>query len=273
MKDTKTTLNNSLLKYHPFRFAEARKSFINKSVRALCEDFSYGLKAVFYNKESKISKALKIFIEGRSEQIKNSLSSDPYPSYLRYVYKYIFPWTKFFNPADINNLYSWIETLHRDDFMLLCQYTALSQSGNNIFEFSQQLLDLFWDTDVNNVLLADIHLPFPTVYLHFGTQKYVTVYDNIGIMQESLASKTPKWGNGKNVEFYLEGAYVSQCSDTGTLAITLTTTSSSPSKYYNNCIDSYEETNSNFLNLIFPETTVAYAIENEYKKHFLKMNL
>lgn len=86
-----------------------------------------------------------------------------------------------------------------DEITLFTQIAQFLQAGKQIFDFSKGLINLFKESDVNDIPLEYIKLPYDAMYLHFGKQ-------NIEVAEE----------------WFFEGAYVSYQEDLDLLSITIT---------------------------------------------------
>jgi hypothetical protein len=256
-----------LSKYHPSRYAQVRTSFIDEATKILVADCGLKTNFVFGLGDLETENSFDCFTSGRERHIQSSLSSEVYPNYLRKIYQLGKKFYLLGETTQYHHVQYFLSTLHDDDYITYIQYLSLTCNGNNIFDFDSELLGLFEETDINNVLLKDICLPFPTIYLHFGRQQDKTVDGNINSLIESLlAEKSPTIKS--DVSFLLDGAYVSHCPNTGSLRITLTSVKNQVSQYSNNCIDNYEDTMHFILNLISENTTVREAAELERQRLF-----
>ncbi|HEY9879497.1 MAG TPA: hypothetical protein V6D29_13660 [Leptolyngbyaceae cyanobacterium] len=81
-----------------------------------------------------------------------------------------------------------------DEFSLYSQWASHVLNGRAIFNFSDALSSLMLFTDVSDIHLDSIQLPFDTVYLHFGRQPDVPIngfvtsaYDNVKRKEEMIA--------------------------------------------------------------------------------------
>lgn len=63
------------------------------------------------------------------------------------------------------------EGLLKTEFLELLDYLSFYKSGSNIFHFSESLLEMFKKTDVDEVKLSNLKLPYKNLYLSFGGQK------------------------------------------------------------------------------------------------------
>jgi hypothetical protein len=265
-KATKPKIN-PLCQYHPIRFIEARKDFVSGCLDSLNETYPIGIEAIFNRDNHRIQKPLKKFFQGRSSHIKVSESSSLYPAFMRLIYMYMAVNTNSFQQdKGFQSIWSWIDCLNSDDFFILRNYFVFLQSGSNIFDISEDLIELFSVTNVGNVLVKDIVLPFSTIYLHFGKQDKQIIYGNMSMIQPELLTKNLKYGDGKIIDFYLDGAYVSQCQATHSLRITLTTKANQIRKHYSNCIDCFEDTITFDLDLLSPSMTVEEALNIEHQQ-------
>lgn len=126
------------------------------------------------------------------------------------------------------------------------------------------MLGFFAQTDVDNVLLKDIRLPFQTIYLHFGKQEDKKIKGSFTSLIKSLkqGDSSQKY---EDICFFLDGAYISQCPDTGTLKVTLTSVKNKRSKYTNNCIDCYEDLLACELLADSASTNIREAVDKQRK--------
>lgn len=236
-----TVKNNPLLQYHPIRFYEVRKDFIAEATNILLSGYKPSTLQVFSIANDIRKKAWLAYITPFFRKVSSSVSNESYPTYVRKIDKLgkiacsekdelIMNYT-----AEIFNL------IINDEYPTFEQYVSFSIYGSNIFEFSTELLDFFASTNVDNVLLKDIRLPFPTIYLYFGRQEDKKTNGNISSIIDSL-KKNNSCSRNEDTYFLLDGAYISQCPNTGTLKINMTSVKNKSIKYTNNCIDCYEET-------------------------------
>ena len=184
----------SLLKYHPIRYAQSRELFLPETTERFLSLFKDPIQGVFDKYQITFKKLGSILAKYFHHYLRNSVSSNLYSVYMRELYQ---------EKIDRDSIYKEKQQILAKDAILchvneeiiiLKQYASFIHSGNNIFEFSPHLLNLFWDTDVDNVLTKDIKLPFPTVYLHFGKQK-----GTLNILNVMLDSKS---GHGKQFSQY-----------------------------------------------------------------------
>jgi len=68
-------------------------------------------------------------------------------------------------------------------------YAAFEGTGQNIFDFSSAITSLFRETDVDDVPLATIQLPYRSLYAWFGVQQDLDL-----------------WSGG----YFVDGAYVAK---------------------------------------------------------------
>ncbi|MGB6295000.1 MAG: hypothetical protein WBF90_02300 [Rivularia sp. (in: cyanobacteria)] len=244
----------SLLKYHPIRYAQSRELFLPEATEKFLSVFKDPIQGVFDKYQITFKKLGSILAKYFHHYLRNSVSSNLYSVYMRELYQ---------EKIDRDSIYKEKQQILAKDAILchvneeiiiLKQYASFIHSGNNIFEFSPHLLNLFWDTDVDNVLTKDIKLPFPTVYLHFGKQKGKRIYSTLCSIQ-NLVMESNLANIGNYINFDLDGAYVSQCPQTGALDIVLTSVANQRQKY-NNWIDGYEDMVGFTLKIANTETTV-----------------
>ena len=229
----------SLLKYHPIRYAQSRELFLSEASEKFLSLFKDPIKGVFNKRQITFNKIGKLLVKHFHYYLKNSVSSNLYSLYMRELHRekldkdlaYKNKQNVLAKDAMLNHL--------NEEIIILKQYISFINSGNNIFEFSPHLLNLFWDTDVDNVLIEDIKLPFPTIYLHFGKQEGKRIYSTLCSIQ-NLVMESNLAAVGNYIDFDLDGAYVSQCPQTGALDIVLTSVANQRQKY-NNWIDGCEE--------------------------------
>lgn len=86
------------------------------------------------------------------------------------------------------------------EMALSTAYSRFNASGRQIFEFGPELIEMLHQTDVDDVVLADIKLPYKAQYLYFGPQ------DNLVLK------------NG----WLVDGAYIESRGDDGKFKFTLT---------------------------------------------------
>lgn len=77
----------------------------------------------------------------------------------------------------------------QEEISLFMHYAAFHASGRNIFHFQPALTDLLRRTDVDDVILDNIHIPYDAFYLGFSQQADLDL-----------------WGQG----YLVDGAYVSR---------------------------------------------------------------
>lgn len=236
-----TAKNNPLLQYHPVRFYKVRKDFIAEATNILLSGYKSGINQVSLIANDIRKRAWLAYITPFIRQISSSVSNEAYPTYVRKIDKMGKIASSLKDGSEMDYAAEFFDLITNDEYITFEQYVSFSIHGSNIFEFSTDLLDFFAKTDVDNVLLKDIRLPFSTIYLYFGRQEDKKINGNISSIIESL-----KQNNISNLQedthFLLDGAYISQCPNTGTLTINLTSVKNKSSKYINNCTDCYEET-------------------------------
>lgn len=136
-----------------------------------------------------------------------------------------------------------------EEISLFMHYAAFHKSGRNIFHFRPALTNLLRRTEVDDVILDNIELPYKALYLAFGQQ--------IGL---------DLWGQG----FFIDGAYVSRAHvDTTDLIQILLTTVRTDLDYTGKlnfvlCPDRYYYFP---LHLTEPGITVKTAINRSIAKH------
>lgn len=203
-------LPTTLSHYHPIRYAVARTDFIDKATQALIADCGSDTNVVFNLSLQGAENSFNCFSNGRKKHVQSSLSSEAYPVYIRKVYEFAKKCYFTGEQKQYNYVVDCIEGMNDDDYLTFMQYASLILNGNNIFDFTNELLQLFAETNVNNVLLQDICLPFSTIYLHFGKQEGKKVLGNIDALIEFLIQEaSPTLQN--DIFFFLDGAYISQC--------------------------------------------------------------
>lgn len=269
MNKTQVSKLNPLSYYHPIRYAIARNSFIDEVIKMLPLDFDSQSNFIFNFSFDKYQESYSRFTDGRATDVKSSLSEDLYPTATRRLYTTFNRMYLEGKYKEREDLLSYLLTANNDDYTVFKQYALLIIHDNNIFDFDSELLKIFESTDVDNVLLKDINLPFPTTYLHFGKQSNKKMNGDISTLIDAFIATNKMPGFKKDVDFFLDGAYISQCPNTGNLAITLTSVKEKNNKYINNCIDSYEDTFQLDLVKTSEYTTVREAVELEREKLFL----
>lgn len=60
---------------------------------------------------------------------------------------------------------------------MLSGLVAYLRAGKQIYDFPPVLTEMFRNTDIDDIALADVRLPYPAVYLHFGIQKEMPMGD------------------------------------------------------------------------------------------------
>ena len=145
----------------------------------------------------------------------------------------------------------------RHEFDLFHQVAELLKSGQNIYHFPPKLLKLFKYTEVNDILLKEIKLPVPSLYLHFGFQPEIPVLGRVTQfhnLDEGKKRDTPR--------YFLEGAYV--CSINNGRSITIVLTSAELEDLNRDKINFLEYPDEHIhtvLAISSPETTVTEALE------------
>lgn len=145
----------------------------------------------------------------------------------------------------------------RHEFDLFHQIAEFGKSGQNIYHFAPSLIERFNQTEVDNVLLKNIKLPFPAVYLHFCLQLKIPVVGRVTQFHNLEAGKkrnTPK--------YFLEGAYVCSVDNGRSITIVLTSAKLEASnKGKVNFLEYPDEHIHTVLASSNPETTVAEALK------------
>ena len=143
------------------------------------------------------------------------------------------------------------------EFDLFHQVAELLKSGQNIYHFPPKLLKLFKYTEVNDILLKEIKLPVPSLYLHFGLQPEIPVLGRVTQfhnLDEGKKRDTPR--------YFLEGAYVCSIDNGGSITIVLTSAELEDSNRDKiNFLEYPDEHIHTVLAISSPETTVAEALE------------
>lgn len=255
-------------KYQPIRYAQARATFLESAIQILSNDCSPSEKTVFNFPENNKNKTFECFEQGRIKDIKVSTSSELFPSYLRMLYGRITTFYYLAGTKDYNFAENLLKEYNNDDYLVFLQYSSLIFNGNNIFDFDTNLIKVFEVTDVDNVYLKDIRLPFSTIYLHFGKQEDKKIYGDIKAIITVLTKDKAVPKQKKDIFFLLDGAYVSQCPNTGSLKITLTSVKNGTGNNPNNCVDAYEDVMNFDLKQNFENITVGEAAE-EQKQYLL----
>jgi hypothetical protein len=268
MNNTQVSKLSSLSYYHPIRYAIARNSFIDEVIKTLPASYNLEGDFIFNFSLDKYQESYSRFVDGWASHSKLSLAKDLLPTATRRLYTAINQMYLKGKHKERESLLEYLLTAIDDDYRIFKQYALLICYHNNIFDFDSELLKMFESTDVDNVLLKDIHLPFPTTYLHFGKQSNKNINGDISSLIDAFTITNKIPGFKKDVDFFLDGAYISQCSNTGKLIITLTSVKSRSNKYINNCIDCYEDTFKLDLVKISEYTTVQEAVELERENLF-----
>ena len=247
-----------LLYFHPIRYAQSRELFLPEATERFLSLFEDPIKGVFNKHKLTFNKIAKPLIKYFDNYLGDSVSSNLYSVYMRELNQ---------EKLDRDSAYKNKQNVLAEKAMLchlnqeilvLKQYVSFIHSGNNIFEFSPHLLNLFWDTDVDNVLVEDIKLPFPTVYLHFGKQEDKKICTAICETQ-NMVMESNSANIGNFIDFDLDGAYVSQCRITGALDIVLTSVANQRQKY-NNWIDGCEDAKGFTLEIANTGNTVSNSL-------------
>lgn len=191
--------NNPLLHYYPVRYAQSRASFLDEALKVFTQIFSMDNVVEFDSlSHEELTQLYDVLEAGILFSIQTSVSSDILPSFLRTIT------TSILVQDSIKMLELIVDKLIKIELDALKEYSYFSKHGSNIFEFSPQLIELFSNTNVDDVLLENIKLPFPGIYLHFGQQLDKKIY-SIDTFQEKLPNADE---NNKNnyVESFLDGA-------------------------------------------------------------------
>lgn len=259
-------------KYHPIRYAQARSTFLKSAIQILGDDCNPSNNNIFNFPQKNIEKSFKCFEAGRIKNIQTSISKERFPQYLKMLHNQIRDFAYLSDTKNYTDLVNLLKEYNNDDYLTFLQYSSLVFNGNNIFDFDNNLLQVFETTSINNVYLKDIRLPFSTIYLHFGKQYYKRIEGAIhDLHRMSKADKNapkPK----KDIFFLLDGAYVSQCPNTGFIKITLTSTKNGASRNTKNCVDSYEDVMNFNLIRKFKHITVGEAAELEKQSLLARTN-
>ncbi|BAZ18867.1 hypothetical protein NIES4071_107520 (plasmid) [Calothrix sp. NIES-4071] len=257
--------NNPLLQYHPVRFYEVRKDFITELINIILPACKENVNLAFSVPEDIKAQAYFSLTNSFVRQIYLSVSNELFPTYLREMSNLGKNYYLTKNYLGLEAIKDFFDLLTNDDYLAFEQYTSFNVCGSNIFEFSQELLEFFLHTDVDKVLLRDIRLPFNTIYLHFGRQEDKRINGNISFTIQSLQLEDPS-KKFEDICFLLDGAYVNQCPDTGSLKITLTSVKNKITKYTNNCVDYYEDTLSFYLEADSINSTIQDAASKERQR-------
>lgn len=254
---------NPLSKYSPVRFANARRDFLDEAVETCLSEFGSGVRGVFSTDQQKLKKIFKLIGTKLRIHIQASRSFDLYSTGVRELHEQAMRHVILRENAEAEIGVVLLGRLVEAELRIVRHYASFIQSGSNIFEFPQELLNLFWETDVDDVLLEEIHLPFSTIYLHFGQQAGKKLCGTLESFQLAFQEEKLPSGVRKPVELLLEGAYVSQCPDSSALNIILMGVPKLPHKYSDNCIDCYEESVNQQLPAPSKELTAGTALAPE----------
>lgn len=195
--------------------------------------------------------------------IVSSKSNEFYPKHLRETFDLYRLSYQVSREVGALKMREYFSTYHQQDLITFLHYVSFRYQGSNIFEFPQHLLELFGQTDVDSVLLKDIKLPFSTIYIHFGKQEHLKISSHVCSVIDAFKSEseTPV----KDIQFLLDGAYISQCPDTKSLNILFTTVRNDSRDTVNrvstNCIDSYEENSIINLEAVHPDISIAEVLD------------
>lgn len=257
-------INNPLLQYHPIRFYEIRKDFIAEPMNILLSAYKSGTSNMFSIHQDIHQAAWCAYVTQFIEQVESSNSKEGYPTYVRKMHRLGKIATSVHHESEMSRAEEFFDFISDSEYTNINQYVSFSIGGNNIFEFSPSLLDFFAKTDVDNVLLKDIRLPFQTIYLHFGRQEGKEVNGDISSVVKAIEENNLTHMQ-ENIRFLLDGAYITQCPDTGALTITVTSVKNKNTKYTNNFIDSYEDTSVIVLKLDSINTNIRDAALSQRK--------
>lgn len=152
---TKLNIANTKLKYHPFRYVENMKDVLSR----VAEDFYSEDYEEFHNENAGLMFAT--LFESRVEHILNHYNV---PNRERLI-----EWRSFnFNAVD-----------------------RFKRSGENIFHIQETLRDMFFQTDVSEVDLEGLKLPYSYNYIYWGKSSKLSFTDS-------------EYG----FDYYIDGAYV-----------------------------------------------------------------
>ncbi|RUS93776.1 hypothetical protein DSM106972_095350 [Dulcicalothrix desertica PCC 7102] len=252
-------INNPLMQYHPIRFYEVRKDFIAQPINILLSGLKGNVNHVFSISDEINKEACLSYMNAYIRQILLSVSPQPYPRHVRKIYRSNQNYYLNQDELGVEWTTELLNLMNDNEYRAFQQYASLTNYGSNIFDFSCILLDLFAETDIGNVLLKDICLPFQTIYLHFGKQENKKINGSMNSIIQTL-KRVETSTSTEDIHFLLDGAYITQCPKSGTLRVTLTSVKNKHSKYCNNCIDCSEEVLAFILPANNLNTTVSEAV-------------
>ncbi len=99
------------------------------------------------------------------------------------------------------------------ELKLTLAFTNFYNFGKNIFDFPQKLLESFKNTNIENIPLRDVKLPYSAFYLHFGLQKdFKLEFAHVGNSELLYSLET---GNQQENQYFFEGVYVKKIASGG----------------------------------------------------------
>ncbi len=208
-------------RYFPYRYALARK-YLPKFVNDYQKQF--GIKpidfAILSTDERLSLGTLQIdFFKHFTELVCKTPGNTSYANYLKQSFNSATNEVKNLDylSKDIDDTYlpvlnTWkANILH--ELKLTLAFVNFYNSGKNIFDFPEYLLNSFKNTNIENIPLRDVKLPYPSFYLHFGLQKDFDLKLGHVVNSEFLYSLSTK---SKPIhKYYLEGVYVKEIANGG----------------------------------------------------------
>ncbi|OYD87965.1 hypothetical protein CDG77_26560 [Nostoc sp. 'Peltigera membranacea cyanobiont' 213] len=209
-------------KYFPYRYAVVRKylpNFVNKYQKIYADqlaDFAISPSADMFN----ASTLQTDFYDFFTEIVCDTPGNTTYAKYLKKTFIEVpnqalnpdFLGTEIIDDENSPIVNTWrANILH--ELKLALAFVSFYNLGKNIFDFPQCLLESFKNTNIENIPLRDVKLPYPAFYLHFGLQKDLELELGHVVNSEfvySLSTKTKQINR-----YYLEGVYVKEIASGG----------------------------------------------------------
>ncbi|MFN6514082.1 MAG: hypothetical protein RMY29_006220 [Nostoc sp. CreGUA01] len=209
-------------KYFPYRYALVRRhlsKFVNRYQKIYATqliDFA----VLPPDKVLDISTLQTDFFEYFAEMVCNTPGNTTYAKYLKMTFREIQNQAlnlEFLAREIIDDEYSLIVNVWKanvfHELKLVLGFVNFYNSGKNIFNFPQSLLESFKNTNIENIPLRDLKLPYPAFYLHFGLQKDLELELGHVVNSEFLCSFSTK--TRQTNKYFLEGVYVKEIANGG----------------------------------------------------------
>ncbi|MHC5747332.1 MAG: hypothetical protein ACYTXT_36755 [Nostoc sp.] len=255
-------------KYFPYRYALVRRylpKFVNKYQEIYADqlvDFTVLPSAEIFH----TSTLQTDFYEFFAEIVCDIPGNTTYAKYLKKTFTEVT--NQVLNPESlsteiIDDEYSAVVNTWRANILhelkLALAFVNFYNLGKNIFDFPQCLLESFKNTNIENIPLRDVKLPYPAFYLHFGLQKDLELELGHVVNSEFLYSLSTK---SKQInKYYLEGVYVKEIASGG-FELALIGSPEFP-VLSDNWLEYPTEALSVKIPLINPDTTIGEALDWE----------